>query len=205
MWNPRAHIEYDLLNIIHEAPNGYKPDFLIDNVYDGFDLLPLIQELPDDDIDVHAIAIATSNPEPTDIDHNWTENDNEKDIISNTTTTSTDTESTTPKPPSRRLLRHASELAFRKGSELFMGSSPLPVPAPNNDKKNNRSQRKLIRNRQLQGDVDNGDTPTANITNTATVSSTTTSKKTYGENDIVPGRGWVVSTTYNFFLLMFYY
>jgi hypothetical protein len=219
MWTPRAHIEYDLLNIIHEAPNGYKPDFLIDNAYNGFDLLPLLQELPDDDIDVHAIAIATSNPEPTDIDHNWVENDNdnEENISNNTTNSTADTaESTTPKPPSRRWLQSASELAFRKGSELFMDSATsatiTTIPSVsgsnfNNNKKissdekknknsNNHPRRKMIRNRKLQENGDDNDTSVtvANATAAAAAAAASTTKKTYGENDIVPGRGWVVST-----------
>ena len=72
MWTPRAHIEFDFLNLLHEAPNGYRPPFLERNIYDGFDFLPLAQELADEDVDVHAIAIATSNP-PPDIDHSWIE------------------------------------------------------------------------------------------------------------------------------------
>jgi hypothetical protein len=220
MWNPRAHIEYDLLNIIHEAPNGYKPDFLIDNSYDGFDLLPLLQELPDDDIDVHAIAIATSNPEPTDIDHNWVEKDDTEEDISNpANSTDTDTES---KPPSRRWLQRASEIGFRKGSELFMGSAATatiasvpPVSGSNfsnkekkipsttsdemkNKNSNNRSRKNMIRNRKLQEDGNGNDTivTVSNATAAAAATTTTasTTKKTYGENDIVPGRGWIVST-----------
>ena len=222
MWNPRAHIEYDLLNIIHEAPNGYKPDFLVDNSYDGFDLLPLLQELPDDDIDVHAIAIATSNPEPTDIDHNWVEKDDTEEDISNpANSTDTDTESTAPKPPSRRWLQRASEIGFRKGSELFMGSAATatiatvpPVSGSNfsnkkkkissttsderkNKNSNNRPRKNMIRNRKLQEDGNDNDTsvtvPNATAAATTTTSAST-AKKTYGENDIVPGRGWIVST-----------
>ena len=221
MWNPRAHIEYDLLNIIHEAPNGYKPDFLIDNSYDGFDLLPLLQELPDDDIDVHAIAIATSNPEPTDIDHNWVEKDDTEEDISNpANSTDTDTESTAPKPPSRRWLQRASEIGFRKGSELFMGSAATatiasvpPVSGSNfsnkekkissttsdemkNKNSNNRPRKNMIRNRKLQEDGNDNDSSVTvpNATAAAATTSASTAKKTYGENDIVPGRGWIVST-----------
>lgn len=94
MWNPRAHINYDFLNLIHPAPNGYKPDWPQANAYNGFDLMPSNQAVPDGDVDVHAIAIASTNPAP-DLDHSWTE-DNEGG--------------------SRRWLREASRDAFQRGS-----------------------------------------------------------------------------------------
>jgi hypothetical protein len=109
MWNPRAHVEYDLLNILHPAPNGYKPDFRIQNVYDGFDLLPLSQAIPEGEVDVHAIAIATRNP-PPDLDHSWIEKENNGTDEDAATVTGTD-----ESPPTRRQLRASSERAFQAG------------------------------------------------------------------------------------------
>ena len=169
MWLPRAHVEYDLLNIMHPAPNGYKPGFTIEKAYEGFDVLPLNQAIPDGQIDVHAIAIATTNP-PPDLDHSW---------IEESQATATAANGTETPPPTRRWLREASELAFRKGAKEIPASSNVakqrklwlenqekaeavrPPPSSNS-----------MRHRQLEGDAAN-----ANGTDTTT-------------NAIVPGRGW---------------
>jgi len=106
MWNPRAHVDFDFVNLIHHAKNGYKPEFPTANVYNGFDLLPLSQAIPEGDIDVHAIAIATTNPAP-ELDHTWVDDDN--------AVTENDEAEV---PPNRRWLQRASELAFKRGAQL---------------------------------------------------------------------------------------
>mmetsp|Transcript_36526 Transcript_36526/g.44056 ORF Transcript_36526/g.44056 Transcript_36526/m.44056 type:complete len:548 (-) Transcript_36526:32-1675(-) len=112
MWTPRSHQAYDFLSRIKPALNGYKP-YVIDggNIYNGFDLLPLNQAIPDGDVDVHAIAIATTNP-PPDLDHNWIEDD-EGDTANKENTTETSTQ-----PPRRQILRKASELAFKEVAKM---------------------------------------------------------------------------------------
>ena len=200
MWSPRAHLEYDFLNIIHEAPNGYKPSFLLHNVYDGFDLLPLVQQLGDEDVDVHAIAIATSNP-PPDIDHSWiVDDDDDSSDVSNNSTTNTSTTgeaaaSAAEKPPSRRELHRASKHAFRQGSELDATPPTIHNSNKNENKKHiihtNRSQpqqQTLVRtsnkkNRQLESS--NGEE--------SNEVKQSLPKRKYVEGDIVPGRGWIVS------------
>ncbi|KAL3905102.1 MAG: hypothetical protein SGARI_004619 [Bacillariaceae sp.] len=72
LWTPQTHIDYNLLNIIKPAMNGYKPYFKQHNVYDGFDLVPYAQAIPEGHVDVHAIAIASTRPAP-DLDHSWIE------------------------------------------------------------------------------------------------------------------------------------
>jgi hypothetical protein len=182
MWNPRAHVDYDLLNIIHPAPNGYKPDFLIKNAYDGFDLLPLNQAVPDGDVDVHAIAIATTNPAP-DLDHSWIEDSDSDSDGGNLTSVDGVVNAEEIPPPGRRWLRDASELAFRKGAELFPPSTVVKnrISLPENEGKNKEviktssSDTPLLR-RQLE-----------NATATTTTNDTTTDAD---PNAIVPGRGW---------------
>jgi len=62
LWTPRVHDSKSLLNIIHRAPpDDYLPQFK-EPVYTSIDVLPLNQEIPDGEVDVHAIAIASSNP-----------------------------------------------------------------------------------------------------------------------------------------------
>ena len=46
------------------APNGYKPAWYEHDEYDGFDLMPLTYQIPEDEIDVHAIAIASNYKAP---------------------------------------------------------------------------------------------------------------------------------------------
>jgi len=124
--------------------------------------LPLNQAIPDGEIDVHAIAIATTSPAP-DLDHSWIEdNDGDED------TSESDNAETSP--PSRRWLRRASELAFRKGFEL-------QPPANANNSRSRLSEEKKekdtiqpssaiqLRRRRLAAGADNDDA-------------------------IVPGRGW---------------
>lgn len=95
LWTPQAHDDYSLLSIVKPALNGYKPDFKIRNVYDGFDLLPYAQAIPEGEVDVHAIAISTNTP-PPDLDHSWIEDDDAPDEGDAT----------------RKLLRYGSEAAF---------------------------------------------------------------------------------------------
>lgn len=123
MWNPRAHVDYDFLNLIHPAPNGYRPDYPIESFYDGFDLLPYKQKLADDQVDVHAIAIATTSP-PPDLDHSWIDED-EDDGDSNG---GGDVARPGP-PPSRRWLRLASEKAMKHGSRVEESKMKDIVPS----------------------------------------------------------------------------
>eukprot|EP00957_Ditylum_brightwellii_P056132 4255879-Ditylum_brightwellii.AAC.1 len=51
MWEPHVSENNNFLNLIHPAPNGYKPKFTKQNVYTGFDLLPYKQKIPDGEID----------------------------------------------------------------------------------------------------------------------------------------------------------
>lgn len=105
MWTPRHSSEFDLLKIIKPAPNGYKPFFRNKNVYDGFDLLPYAQKIPDGEVDVHAIAIATTNP-PPDLDHSWVDDDDEKEGADTSTETT----------PTRRMLQEGTKWAVRTAS-----------------------------------------------------------------------------------------
>jgi len=153
MWTPRAHPDYDFLNLIHEAPNGYKPDYLTKNAYDGFDLMPLNQAVPDGEVDVHAIAIATTSPAP-DIDHSWIEEEEDSSELP---------------PPTRRWLREASEIAFRKGAEAFPQST------------------NVVKNRLLLSE-------TGKEEESVESSSASDDKSVLRRNlkivEIVPGRGW---------------
>ena len=115
MWTPRAHQDFDLLNIIQPAPNGYKPAFQEKNVYDGFDLLPYKQKIPDGEVDVHAIALATTNP-PPDLDHSWIDENDEN--IGNSTDASTET------PPSRRMLQEGTKHALRAAVVAAKSTAP---------------------------------------------------------------------------------
>lgn len=167
-WKPRAHVEYDLLNIIHPAPNGYKPDFSEHNAYDGFDVLPLNQEIPDDEVDAHLIAIATTSP-PPDLDHSWIEE------ASDLTDADGVVNATDLPPPTRRWLHEASEHAFRKGAEVIPPSSNVVV-----------TERKLLPGKQMKpsSSSSSSDNPVLR-------------RKLQNGNDasgaaeaVVPGRGW---------------
>lgn len=136
MWTPHAHEDFNFLNIIHPAPNGYKPHFTERNAYNGFDLLPLNQAVPDGEVDVHAIAIATTS-DPPDLDHSWIEDDEEGAGDENLTNADSLTDNADAPPPSRRWLREASNVAFRKGAELFEPSTVVNsrfLPKVKNDK-----------------------------------------------------------------------
>ena len=113
MWEPRAHKDYDLLNIIQPAPNGYKPHWVEGNWYSGFDVLPYIQKIPDGHVDPHAIAIATTFPEP-ELDHDWVE---DKDDSNSTGDEGAD------KPPTRRWLREATRRAFHNKPNIVDAGS----------------------------------------------------------------------------------
>ncbi|KAG7359209.1 hypothetical protein IV203_015798 [Nitzschia inconspicua] len=115
LWTPQAHEDTSLLNIVQPALNGYKPYFQTRNIYDGFDLLPYKQAIPEGEIDVHAIAIATNTPAP-DLDHSWME-DGDSDENSNDDKTT------------RRLLREGSEMAFRAAA-LAQESIDVPNTLP---------------------------------------------------------------------------
>jgi len=106
MWQPQVNTEYNLLNIIQPALNGYKPSIDEELHYTGFDLLPLNQAVPDGEVDAHAIAIATSK-DPPDLDHTWTEDDEEA-------TNSTEDEAKVS-PVGRRWLGEASKVGIIAG------------------------------------------------------------------------------------------
>lgn len=55
---------------VKPAPNGYKPDFTEDALYQGVDVLPVEWKVPEGHIDVHAIAIASTYPAP-ELDQSW--------------------------------------------------------------------------------------------------------------------------------------
>jgi len=181
MWNPRAHIDYDFLNIIHPAPNGYKPDFLEDNVYDGFDLMPLNQAVPDGEIDVHAIAIATTNAAP-DLDHSWIEDE----VESGNLTSLDGVVNETDVPPTMRWLREASKVAFRKGAEEFPPSTVV-------------KGRKLVPETKKEKTVRSSTSPSNNIhmlrrllENADDKNAAETSDTKDAVDEIVPGRGWMI-------------
>jgi hypothetical protein len=101
LWTPRIPNK-SFLDLVKPAPNGYKPTYPGTMEYTGFDVLPLIQAIPDGEVDVHAIAIATTNP-PPDINHDWIDED-------------TDTNSTvSANTPTRRWLRAATNTAWQNG------------------------------------------------------------------------------------------
>ena len=146
MWRPRAHVDYDLLNILHTAPNGYKPYFKNSNVYDGFNVLPLNQAIPDGEVDVHAIAIATTSPAP-DLDHSWIDDNDAGE----------DSAESEASPPTRRSLRRASEDAFRKGMELQPASNvknqiQSKLPEENNEKETDQTSSGVQLRRRLADD-----------------------------------------------------
>jgi len=103
MWQPLAHMDYHLFNIIAPALNGYKPTIDDKELYSGFDLLPLNQAVPDDEVDAHLIAIATTRDPPTDLDHSWNMENKTNEVDGNITTRS------------RRWLIEASNLGIRAG------------------------------------------------------------------------------------------
>lgn len=124
MWSPRVLNDFDFLNLIHPAPNGYKPDYPQNNLYNGFDLMPLSQALQDNEIDVHAVAIATTYPPPDDVDHDWTDGDD------------------TNGPPTRRYLQQASEAAMNFISDREMENARRKM-------NQNSVQRRLIEDSEI--------------------------------------------------------
>ena len=156
MWIPRVSDVYDFLDIIKPAPNGYKPEYPeTTNVYNGFDLLPLSQAIPDGEIDVHAIAIATTSPPPSDLDHSWIEDDVDSGV-----------DGTENQPPTRRFLREASEIGFRKAGEVF---SPSSFAAEE------KSAQSSPENSMLRRQLEEKDT-----------------EEIDSAGSIIPGRGWEV-------------
>jgi len=158
MWKPRAHVDYDFMKIIHPALNGYKPTYLQKQVYDGFNVLPLNQAIPDGEIDVHAIAIATTNP-PPDLDHSWQEEEEEEE--------EKEEENNTGNRRSRRWLRKASEMGFRRGFDLEDTTASLDhkdmIEAQHGQ---SEAQKDIV--------LDNG-----------------LRKRKLDESSIIPGRGWM--------------
>jgi len=64
-WTPRRNpSESSLISILKPAPNGYLPYQSIASEFAGINVLPLIQRVPDGQVDVHAIAIASTAPAP---------------------------------------------------------------------------------------------------------------------------------------------
>jgi hypothetical protein len=101
LWTPQTHIDYNLLNNITPAMNGYKPYFKQKNLYNGVDhLLPYYkQAIPEGQVDVHANAIATTYPAP-DLDRSRIE-DHE------------DTQTEKGNATTQRMLREGTALAFQ--------------------------------------------------------------------------------------------
>jgi len=130
MWEPHVSENNNFLNLIHPAPNGYKPKFTKQNVYSGFDLLPYKQKIPDGEIDVHAIAIATTFP-PPELNHEWEEN--EEDAPTNVTSAEgADRRMAVTEKPSRKWLREASEKAFRHKPKIqYVGAVERVNEVPN--------------------------------------------------------------------------
>jgi hypothetical protein len=80
----RAHLK--------AAPNGYKPDYTEEALYDGVDVLPPEWKVPEGEIDVHAIAVVSTYAAP-ELDQTWVDkNDEDAEEAEN----------------SRRMLRKAS-------------------------------------------------------------------------------------------------
>lgn len=178
MWNPRVHPDYDLLNIVKAAPNGFKPHFNPErkNLYQGFDLLPLNQAVPDGEVDVHAIAIATRSPAP-DLDHSWTE---DKDGANGENTTAP--AGTWGAPPTRRWLRKATELAVQSAYSMETPMSHHHLSAL---------------------DADGNDT-SLQSSNTQQPSLSTVKSEhrrlNASSTGIIPGRGWDVRSCFICFL-----
>jgi hypothetical protein len=128
MWTPRLHNNF--LDLVHPAPNGYKPTYPDKQQYTGFNLLPHSQAIPEGHVDVHAIAIATNNPAP-DLDHEWIE-----ESESNSTTVDT--------PPTRRWLREASEAGIKKGREHFGADSDKEEASPSDLSANDAAEKTAL-------------------------------------------------------------
>jgi hypothetical protein len=102
MWTPRL-VSRNFLDIVKAAPNGYKPTYRDEMAYEGIDVLPIVQKIPDGEVDVHAIAIATTNT-PPDLNHDWIDGDD--DLNPGNASDSV--------PPTRRFLIGATEAALRQ-------------------------------------------------------------------------------------------
>lgn len=110
MWTPRLG-NRNFLDLVKAAPNGYKPSYRDKMAYEGFDILPIVQKIPDGEVDVHAIAIATTN-RPPDLNHDWIDGDDNAGDASESD------------PPSRRFLMTATEAALmqsRRGVDENVG------------------------------------------------------------------------------------
>lgn len=136
MWQPRVHTDKDLLNIIQPAPNGYKPYYPPNklNVYQGFDVMPYNQAVPEGDVDVHAIAIATRYPAP-DLDHSWVEDEKEEEPADEEE--HIHPEDGTETPPTRRWLRRATQLAVQKSKEQVAQVHPISRQLQNETESSN--------------------------------------------------------------------
>uniref|UniRef100_A0A7S4K3H2 Uncharacterized protein n=1 Tax=Odontella aurita TaxID=265563 RepID=A0A7S4K3H2_9STRA len=68
-WTPRRNpSESSLLAVMKPAPNGYVPHPSMPTEFAGINVMPLIQRVPDGEVDVHAIALASTKPAPR-LDH----------------------------------------------------------------------------------------------------------------------------------------
>ena len=117
MWTPRVGTR-NFLDVVKEAPNGFKPTYQEKMAYQGFDILPIVQKIPDGEVDVHAIAIATTNP-PPDLNHEWIDDDDESSNPLN---------ASQPEPPTRRWLRSATEATLRRSRGGMIDSSGSKLP-----------------------------------------------------------------------------
>jgi len=164
MWLPRAHEDYDLLNIIQPAMNGYVPSLPVNELYNGFDVLPFSQAIPDGDVDVHAIAIATTEA-PPDIDHSWNEDDPEgegEDSTTNATGTEKNITGSDTSAPNRRWLKEASNIGFKAGSGAGTALTsvsqqkyhPLSSVAGQQEEKQEQPEKNSIIRKRNLGDED---------------------------------------------------
>ena len=80
-WTPRAKPEVSSLrSIIHPSHTGYSPRLNVEPEYDGIDVLPYSQRIPDGEVDVHAIAIASTKP-PLLLNHTWVDDADQRRLF----------------------------------------------------------------------------------------------------------------------------
>ena len=76
-FTPRARGDHNSIRAhLKPAPNGYKPDFTIEALYEGVDVLPPEWKVPEGEVDVHAIAIASTYDAP-ELDQTWVDENSE--------------------------------------------------------------------------------------------------------------------------------
>jgi hypothetical protein len=99
---------------VKAAPNGYKPSYEFEAVYEGIDILPPFWKVPDGHVDVHAIAIVSTYA-PPELDHSWVD-DNDNDNVEEAEN-------------SRRMLRKAAtERLFISNKDSFKELEIYSVP-----------------------------------------------------------------------------